>query len=107
MPKNKIRSTTVLCVRKNGKVAIGGDGQVSMGNTVMKNTAKKNQKALRRKNSFRLCRLGRGCVYSLRTVRKEGSRIRRKSFQKRGGTCKRMENGSNASKTRGAFDRRG
>ncbi|MDI7158246.1 ATP-dependent protease subunit HslV [Leptospira santarosai] len=41
MPKNKIRSTTVLCVRKNGKVAIGGDGQVSMGNTVMKNTAKK------------------------------------------------------------------
>ncbi|EMF81381.1 ATP-dependent protease HslVU, peptidase subunit [Leptospira weilii serovar Topaz str. LT2116] len=41
MPKNKIRSTTILCVRKNGKVAIGGDGQVSMGNTVMKNTAKK------------------------------------------------------------------
>ncbi|EMY79107.1 ATP-dependent protease HslVU, peptidase subunit [Leptospira weilii serovar Ranarum str. ICFT] len=41
MPENKIRSTTVLCVRKNGKVAIGGDGQVSMGNTVMKNTAKK------------------------------------------------------------------
>lgn len=43
MPKNKIRSTTVLCVRKNGKVAIGGDGQVSMGNTVMKNTAKKSE----------------------------------------------------------------
>lgn len=41
MPENKIRSTTILCVRKNGKVAIGGDGQVSMGNTVMKNTAKK------------------------------------------------------------------
>ncbi|AXR61490.1 ATP-dependent protease subunit HslV [Leptospira mayottensis] len=41
MPKNKIRSTTILCVRKSGKVAIGGDGQVSMGNTVMKNTAKK------------------------------------------------------------------
>ncbi|AXX16024.1 ATP-dependent protease subunit HslV [Leptospira borgpetersenii] len=41
MPENKIRSTTILCVRKSGKVAIGGDGQVSMGNTVMKNTAKK------------------------------------------------------------------
>ena len=33
--------TTVLCVRKNGKVAIGGDGQVTMGNTVMKRTARK------------------------------------------------------------------
>ncbi|TGK34999.1 ATP-dependent protease subunit HslV [Leptospira gomenensis] len=41
MPENKIRSTTILCVRKNGTVAIGGDGQVSMGNTVMKNSAKK------------------------------------------------------------------
>ncbi|RHX90389.1 ATP-dependent protease subunit HslV [Leptospira stimsonii] len=41
MPENKIRSTTILCVRKNGKVAIGGDGQVSMGNTVMKQSAKK------------------------------------------------------------------
>ncbi|MCR5219951.1 MAG: ATP-dependent protease subunit HslV [bacterium] len=33
--------TTVLCVRKNGKVVIGGDGQVTMGNTVMKRTARK------------------------------------------------------------------
>lgn len=33
--------TTILCVRKNGKVAIGGDGQVTLGNTVVKHTAKK------------------------------------------------------------------
>ena len=33
--------TTVLCVRKNNSVAIGGDGQVTMGNTVMKRTARK------------------------------------------------------------------
>jgi len=32
-------STTILCVRKEGKVAIGGDGQVSFGNTIMKGTA--------------------------------------------------------------------
>ncbi len=32
-------STTILCVRRGGKVAIGGDGQVSFGNTVMKRTA--------------------------------------------------------------------
>ncbi|MFT8245575.1 ATP-dependent protease subunit HslV [Roseomonas sp. BN140053] len=33
--------TTILCVRKNGQVAMAGDGQVSMGQTVMKNNARK------------------------------------------------------------------
>ena len=36
-----IRSTTILAVRRNGKVAIGGDGQVTLGNIVMKGGAKK------------------------------------------------------------------
>jgi len=35
------RGTTILLVRRNGKVVIGGDGQVSMGNTIMKGNAKK------------------------------------------------------------------
>ena len=39
--ENKIRSTTVIAVRKNGKVAMAGDGQVTMGNTVMKGNARK------------------------------------------------------------------
>lgn len=34
-------ATTILCVRRDGKVAIGGDGQVTMGNTVLKHNAKK------------------------------------------------------------------
>ncbi len=33
--------TTILCVRKDGKVVIGGDGQVTMGNTIVKSNAKK------------------------------------------------------------------
>ncbi len=37
----KIRSTTVLLVRRNGRVALAGDGQVTVGETVMKATAKK------------------------------------------------------------------
>ena len=44
MAKNqppKIRSTTVLLVRRNGQVALAGDGQVTMGETVMKASAKK------------------------------------------------------------------
>ncbi len=39
--KEKIRSTTVIAVRRDGKVAMAGDGQVSMGNTIMKGNAKK------------------------------------------------------------------
>ena len=37
----KIRSTTILAVRRQGKVAIGGDGQVTLGNVVMKSDAHK------------------------------------------------------------------
>jgi ATP-dependent HslUV protease subunit HslV len=35
------RGTTILCVRKAGKVVLAGDGQVSIGNTVVKATARK------------------------------------------------------------------
>ena len=37
----RIRSTTVLLVRKDGHVALAGDGQVSMGETIMKANARK------------------------------------------------------------------
>ncbi len=40
MNKN-VRSTTILAVMKNGDVAMGGDGQVTLGETVMKGNAKK------------------------------------------------------------------
>lgn len=35
------RGTTIVCIRKNGEVALAGDGQVTMGATVMKHTARK------------------------------------------------------------------
>jgi ATP-dependent HslUV protease subunit HslV len=35
------KGTTILCVRRNGKVALAGDGQVTMGNTVLKHNARK------------------------------------------------------------------
>ena len=40
----KTRSTTVIAVRKNGKIAMAGDGQVTMGETVMKGNARKVRK---------------------------------------------------------------
>lgn len=36
-----IHGTTILCVRRDGKVALGGDGQVSLGDTIMKSNATK------------------------------------------------------------------
>ena len=37
----KFHSTTIIAVRKDGKVAMAGDGQVTLGETVMKNNARK------------------------------------------------------------------
>ena len=39
--KRLIRSTTVLCVRRNGSVVMVGDGQVTLGEGVIKHTSKK------------------------------------------------------------------
>jgi ATP-dependent HslUV protease, peptidase subunit HslV len=39
--KRAIRSTTVLCVRRNGKVVMAADGQVTLGEGVIKHSAKK------------------------------------------------------------------
>ena len=42
----KIKSTTVLAVKHDGKVAIGADGQATMGNTIAKSNVKKIRKLL-------------------------------------------------------------
>src|ERR1700681_1192536 len=39
--KRLIRSTTVLCVRRNASVVLAGDGQVTLGEAVIKHTARK------------------------------------------------------------------
>ncbi|HKN35265.1 MAG TPA: ATP-dependent protease subunit HslV [Terriglobales bacterium] len=39
--KRAVRSTTVLSVRRDGKVVLAGDGQVTLGESIIKHTAKK------------------------------------------------------------------
>lgn len=41
MTKRNIKGTTIICVRHKGKVAIAGDGQVTLGDTVLKQKASK------------------------------------------------------------------
>jgi ATP-dependent HslUV protease, peptidase subunit HslV len=50
LARPRIRSTTVLAVRRGGHVVLGGDGQVTMGNTVVKASARK----LRRLNDGKI-----------------------------------------------------
>jgi ATP-dependent HslUV protease subunit HslV len=45
-PRDVARSTTILTVRHQGRVAIGGDGQVTYGNTVLKSDTRKLRKLL-------------------------------------------------------------
>ena len=45
----EIRGTTVIAVKKDGKTAIGADGQVTFGNTVLKHNAKKVRKVYNNK----------------------------------------------------------
>src|SRR6202041_2160655 len=39
--KERVRSTTILCVRRGGKVVMAGDGQVTLGSEVLKASARK------------------------------------------------------------------
>ena len=48
-----LHGTTVIAVRRNGRVVIGGDGQVTLGNTVMKGNARKVRR-LYQNQDFRL-----------------------------------------------------
>jgi ATP-dependent HslUV protease, peptidase subunit HslV len=41
MQESTIHATTVICVRRDGQIAMAGDGQVTVGNTVMKHGAAK------------------------------------------------------------------
>ncbi len=43
-PKEKVLGTTILAVRHKGEVVLAGDGQVTLGNTVMKHGARKVRK---------------------------------------------------------------
>ena len=51
MNNNSWHGTTIALIRKDGDVVIAGDGQVSIGNTVMKSTAKKVRK-IEKRNIF-------------------------------------------------------
>ena len=47
--KNNLHATTILCIRRNNEVVMIGDGQVSLGSTIMKGTAIKIKELINKK----------------------------------------------------------
>jgi len=47
IPVDQFRGTTILSVRRHDKVVVGGDGQVTLGNTIMKGNARKVRRLYR------------------------------------------------------------
>ena len=64
MGNTKVRSTTVIAVRRNGKVAMAGDGQVTMGQTVMKGNARKVRKMCLQSDRAAIMRMPQHSPYS-------------------------------------------
>ena len=61
--------TTILSVRKGGKVVVAGDGQVSLGQTVIKANAKKVRRLGRRFGDRRVRRRHRRRLHPVRAAR--------------------------------------
>jgi len=52
----------VLCVRRNSSVVMAADGQVTLGESVIKAFGAQDSPALPRQDSGRICRLDGGCI---------------------------------------------
>ena len=68
--------TTILAVRRNGAIAMGGDGQVTLGNTVMKGNARKVRRLYNDKVLARLRRRHGRCLHAVRALRRQAREVR-------------------------------
>ena len=71
----RLRSTTILAVRTSAGAALGGDGQVTLGNVVMKGDANKIRQLLRRQGAGRLRRRRRRRLRPAGAVRGQAERL--------------------------------
>ena len=67
---DQYRGTTIVSVRRDNKVVIGGDGQVSQGNTVMKGKRPQSKTPLQGSGHRRVRWRHGGCLHAIRTFRR-------------------------------------
>ncbi len=100
-----MRSTTILAVRRDGKLAIAGDGQVTLDKTIVKHGARKVRKVSRRQGFGRLRRFGRRRHHAAREVRGEVRRVQGSDASRRR-AGEGLAPGSRSAPFGGAHDRR-
>jgi ATP-dependent HslUV protease subunit HslV len=61
----RLRSTTVLLVHRDGNVAMAGDGQVTLGETIIKGNARKIRRLASGEILGRFCGCDRGRIFAL------------------------------------------
>ena len=94
--------TTILVVRKDGRVALGGDGQVSIGDTIVKSTANKVRSLKGGQGAGRLRGLGGRCAHALREVRGEARPLSRQPAARGGGAGQGLAQRPGPAPARGA-----
>ena len=102
----RIRSTTIFAVRRDGKLAIAGDGQVTLDKTIVKHSARKVRKIAGGKVLAGLRRFGAADGITLLEKFENKSR----EFKRHHARCRRagqgLASGPRAAPSRGAADRR-
>ena len=98
--------TTILAIRHGGKVVIVGDGQVSLGQTVMKHSARKVRKLHHDKVIAGFAGATADAFTLFEKFETEARTIQRQSQTRGGGTGQRLAHGSHPAAARGVADRR-
>ncbi len=94
-------ATTIVCVRRDGRVALGGDGQVTLGDKVVKGNARKVRRLAQRQGAGGLRgRRGR-CVHVVRLLRDQARAVRQ-SHARRDRAREGLADGPHAAASRGA-----
>ncbi len=98
--------TTILSVRRDGKVVVAGDGQVTLGNTVMKANAAQGAPPARRQDRRRLRRLGGRRHHAVRAARGQAQGGERQPDARRRRAGQGLAHRPRAAPARGAAARR-
>ena len=94
--------TTIVSVRRNGQVVVGGDGQVSLGNTVMKGNARKVRRLY---NGKVLAGFAGGTADAFTLFELFERKLESRAFVKsRGGISQRLANRSSVTQIRSDAD---
>ena len=93
--------TTILSVRRGKRVALGGDGQVTLGNIVIKASARKVRRLYHDQHPGRICRRHGRCLHAVRALRGQAGEASGQPAALGGGTRQGLAHRPHAAPARG------